>query len=225
MKNNFVVTGHDIREASRCLHNDEIYRTKKGIFRGILFCLLSIGQLYKNQLNTYHLLLHYGFDSAEAILKNKGLVKLVVGTARFPKAMYGYVIDLAENWKDNEAYFIDTFIHNFPVNGSVMEVREQLIKRIKGFGFKVASLFLCLIGSDAAAIDIWCLRYLKKAGYDISYNSERKGGIDKKEYLVYESYMKQEAEKYGFSLAYFQVIVWVKLSSWNKKEVPMREFW
>ena len=210
------VTRQDYEEAKRCLQHDRIENTRDGLFRGIVFCLLSIGQLYKSQLNTYRTIIQHGLGTPEAMRDNLKLLKLITSTARFPKPTYGYMFDLCMGWEWLEDYLTDNLVHSFPENGNTAAVRDELVKRVRGFGYKVASLFLALAGSeDVAAIDVWCLRYLKDSGYDVSHNYERKGGIDKREYLRYEAYLKKEAKGYGYSLAFFQVVVWVKLSSWK----------
>jgi thermostable 8-oxoguanine DNA glycosylase len=213
----FVVTMEDLQEASRCLCHDKIERTRNGLFRGVVFCLLSIGQLYKSQLNTYRSLLTHELCSPEAVRDKLGLAKLITSTARFPSATFDYLMCLAMTWDEHEKFFVETFINNFPNDSQVIEVREELIKRVKGFGYKVASLFMCLLGLNVPAIDIWLLRFLKEQGYPVSYNYERDGGIDRKQYLKYEKYLKDFANKYGLPVGVFQVIVWVKMSSWNKQ--------
>jgi thermostable 8-oxoguanine DNA glycosylase len=125
---------------------------------------------------------------------------------------------LCNNWKDIKNLFFNIIIDCNNGRNKEYYFREKLIKNIKGFGYKVASLFLDIVGYDnIAVIDVWMLRFLREQGFEISYNEEKEGGLSKNKYLLYEQYLKIIADKYNFSVGLFQCIVWCKYSSWNKK--------
>lgn len=219
------VTPWDMEEARRCLQQDKIILTSRGIFRGLLFCLLSIGQLYKTQLSAYRNLLWWELDSPDRIQAQVNVAKMIVWTARFPSSIWTYIVDLCDNWGTHREFFRENFILRAPHEDNAFALREELVRRLKGFGYKVASLFLCLCGvSNIATIDVWALRFLADRGYPIRLHSVRKGGLPKAVYLQCEQYMRQEAKKYNMSVAFFQAVVWVKFSSWNKGVHPAQQW-
>lgn len=221
----FEVTNRDIKEAQRCLEHDRIMPSPRGVFRGVIFCLLSIGQLYKTQLIIYRNLLYHGLDCPEEIQARSDIAKMIVGSARYPSAMWGYITDLCANWWAHEEFFQENFVFQAPREDNSMELREELVRRVKGFGYKIASLYLCLCGvQNVATVDVWTIRFLINQGYTVDFDYKRKGGLSKTAYLQCEKYMLQEAKKYKVSVAFFQVIVWTKLSSWNKR-YDSRQLW
>lgn len=215
--NNFTITNKDIKEAERFYKLDSIkYMDLSNLFKAAIYSLLSIGQLYKTQKNIYKLLID-NFNNPYDILNNLVLFKCIIYKTRFSKSIEKYILYLCNNWYKIKTLFMEIINDESKIKGCYF--REELIKKIKGFGYKVSSLFLDILGYDyVAVIDIWILRFLKEQGYDISYNERRKGGLLKNKYLLYESYLKCIADKYNYSIGFFQCIIWCRYSSWNKKE-------
>jgi thermostable 8-oxoguanine DNA glycosylase len=226
--NNFIITEKDINEAKRYYKLDGILVFTLGnLFKAALYSLLSIGQLYKTQKYIFSLLLDYNLDSSENILNNIDLFRSIIYKTRFSKSIEKYILYLCNNWDNKiKGLFIEIIEDKDRKKGYYF--RNRLVKEIKGFGYKVASLFLDILGyEDIAVIDIWILRFLKDRGYSVAYN-ERKGGLSKEKYLLYEHFLKMLAGRFDFFVAFFQCIIWCKLSSWNKKESKEQlffDFW
>jgi thermostable 8-oxoguanine DNA glycosylase len=220
---NFIITDKDIEEAKRYYKQDRIKEiTLNNLFRGMLYCFLSIGELYKKQMMIYRDLINL-IDKIDDIynLYNYDELEIITSKARFPKSIYKYIFYFSYHWdlyKDLFEWIIKDIKSG---RKNAYKIRDELVDYILGVGYKVASLFLDICGyNDIAVVDIWSLRFLKEMEYPVLYNSMKKGGLSKNQYLQYEKYMEKEAKKHGFSLAFFQLLVWVKTSSWRKEHNP-----
>lgn len=225
---NFIITDKDIKEAKRYYEQDRIKNVcLEELFKAMLYSFLSIGQLYKTQMMIYRLLINNNMDKPDTICKNTPLLKSIVCKARFPQSIFNFIFDFSTEWYDTHRHYFEYIIWDLKENGKKFshEIRDNLVKTVNGCGYKVASLFLDICGyDDIGVIDIWSLRYLQSAGYDIFIRYNRKSGknrgLNKRQYLRCEKYMEAEAKKYGFSLAFFQLLVWVKTSSWKRNHNP-----
>ena len=225
MMSDFIITEYDIKEAKRYYEQDRIKDILlEGLFRGMLYCFLSIGQLYKTQMMIYRDLINNNMDKLDFICGNIPLLKTILLKARFPNSMLKYIFEFKNKWNNIHRHYFNFIIWDIKENDKKFsyEIRDTLVKNIKGVGYKVASLFLDICGyNNISVIDIWSLRFLKEKGYiEKIYYGKKSGesrGISKNKYIEYENYMKIEADKYGYSVGFFQLLVWVKLSSWNKR--------
>jgi thermostable 8-oxoguanine DNA glycosylase len=216
----FLISMTDIQEAERYLKQDSVKEFSiDGLLKNYFYCLFSIGQLYKTQMKLYRMVVSN--DLHISFMKNISdllILKEIVRKTRFPKSIWNYILDFKENIEKHKELFREILWDMERKNGKYF--REQLVKNVKGFGWKIATFFLTLCGYvDMAVIDIWALRFLRDyIGYDIPvmYDRKRTRQVDKKSYLQYEEYLRNEAKKYNLSLSLFQIIIWVKLSSWNK---------
>lgn len=217
--NNFIITQKDIQEAKRYYRLDKVKRyTLSNLFKAAIYSILSTGQLYKTQKNIFHLLMENNFNSPSAILDNKDLFRAIIYKTRFSKNIEKHILYLCNDWQIIEKLFFDIISNCNGFKDKGYYFRDKLVKEIKGFGYKIASLFLNILGYwNIAVIDVWILRFLKEQGYDINYNKVRKGGLSKGKYLLYEQYLKIMADKYDMPVGFFQCIIWCKYSSWNKK--------
>ena len=84
------------------------------------------------------------------------------------------------------------------------ELREWLVKNVKGIGYKETSHFLRNIGfDDFAIIDFHIIDILAK--YDLI---EKPKALTRKKYLEIEKILKKIAEKSGLNLAELDLYLW-----------------
>lgn len=86
------------------------------------------------------------------------------------------------------------------------EMREWLVKNIKGLGYKEASHFLRNIGiTDLAIIDFHIIDLLKKHGL---IREQKSKTLTKKRYLEIESILRSLAQKTKLTLAELDLYLW-----------------
>lgn len=114
---------------------------------------------------------------------------------RYPNTRAKYISESAK-YKDS----LKNIVHS--LEGK--ELREWLVKNIKGFGYKEASHFLRNIGfDDYAIIDFHIVNIL------VRYNLiKRPKSLSKKRYLEIENVLKDTARKLDFSLAELDLYLW-----------------
>ncbi len=114
---------------------------------------------------------------------------------RYPEKRAKYIVE-ARRYKDSLKEILSSKKKD--------EVREWLVKNIKGIGYKEASHFLRNIGIfDFAIIDFHIIDLLQKKGL-----IERPKTITKKRYLQIEGLLKEVAEKLGISLGELDLYLW-----------------
>ncbi len=114
---------------------------------------------------------------------------------RYPNTRAKYISESAK-YKDS--------LKNIIQSSDGKELREWLVKNIKGFGYKEASHFLRNIGfDDYAIIDFHIIDIL------VRYNLiKRPKSLSKKRYLEIEDALKDIARKLDFSLAELDLYLW-----------------
>lgn len=114
---------------------------------------------------------------------------------RYPNTRAKYISESAK-YKDS--------LKNIIQSSDSKELREWLVKNIKGFGYKEASHFLRNIGfDDYAIIDFHIIDIL------VRYNLiKRPKSLSKKRYLEIEDALKDIARKLDFSLAELDLYLW-----------------
>ena len=114
---------------------------------------------------------------------------------RYPNTRAKYISD-AREYKDS----LEDIIHS--LNGE--ELREWLVKNIKGVGYKEASHFLRNVGfDDFAIVDFHIIDIL--AEHDLI---ERPKVLTRKKYLEIEQLLKEIAKGLNLSLAELDLYLW-----------------
>ena len=129
-------------------------------------------------------------------LSEEELAKRLAGLGhRYPNTRAKYISESAK-YKDS--------LKNIVHSSEGKELREWLVKNIKGFGYKEASHFLRNIGfDDYAIIDFHIVNIL------VRYNLiKRPKSLSKKRYLEIENVLKDIARKLDFSLAELDLYLW-----------------
>ena len=115
---------------------------------------------------------------------------------RFPNTRARYIVD-ARKYKDSIIDVIKSFDH-------AEELREWLVKNVKGIGYKEASHFLRNIGYISFAIvDFHIIDVLEK-----HETIEKPKTLTKRKYLEIEDLLRKIAEKSNLNLAELDLYLW-----------------
>ena len=162
------------------------------IFKELCFCLMTAnfsahgGIKIQNKINDGFLYLSEG-ELAK---------KLVELSHRFPNARAEFIIE-ARKYKDNLKEILRS-------HESEIEMREWLVKNIKGLGYKESSHFLRNIGyKNVAIIDFHIIDILVKNSV-----MEKPKTITPKKYLEIENILDKLAEKTNIDLGELDLYLW-----------------
>lgn len=134
-------------------------------------------------------------DEFQTLSEEELAKKLAKLGHRYPNTRAKYISESAK-YKDS--------LINIIQSSDGKELREWLVKNIKGFGYKEASHFLRNIGfDDYAIIDFHIIDIL------VRYNLiKRPKSLSKKRYLEIENTLKDITRKLDFSLAELDLYLW-----------------
>jgi len=127
------------------------------------------------------------------------------------KALQKKLKDLGYRYHNRAEYIVKNREHKDDLEKNIgimneFELREWLVKNIKGFGMKEASHFMRNIGfSDVAIIDFHIVDLL--ARYGIIKKPEKKS-LSRKQYLEIESILREIAKKSKLNLAELDLYLW-----------------
>jgi N-glycosylase/DNA lyase len=129
----------------------------------------------------------------------------IIGVVRFKYRKASYILEAREKFiRDGE----NTIIGILEGLGSPLEMREWLVREIKGYGYKEASHFLRNIGlgSDLAILDRHILKNLKKAGTI----EEIPTSMTERRYKEIEGSMKVLSKELRIPLAHLDLLLWYR---------------
>ena len=167
-------------------------KSSKEIFKELCFCILTANfnaergiEIQKRVGNGF---LTLSEDELSQVLKELG--------HRYPNTRARYIVE-ARRFANTIKEILNSF-------RSEKEVREWLVKNIRGLGYKEASHFLRNIGfKDLAIIDFHIIDLLVK--YDLI---ERPKSLNKRKYLDIENLLRDIAKKSGMDLARLDLYLW-----------------
>ncbi len=131
------------------------------------------------------------FDQKELEMKLRNLGH------RFYRKRAEFII-LAREYKNIKSILLNNFNNEF-------EMRDFLVKNIKGLGYKEASHFLRNVGFDNVAI---IDRHILKVLYEFGYINEIPKNMNKKKYLEIEKILKEIGQKSNLKLSELDLILW-----------------
>jgi N-glycosylase/DNA lyase len=152
----------------------------------------------------------FAWKAIEALMKNGLLyrgseedIRLFLNSVRFGENKAKYIVDARKKFTVNGKLQIKTFLQSF-INA--FELREWLVKNIKGMGMKEASHFIRGVGIsfDLAILDRHILKNLKEYGVV----EEIPKTLTKKVYLRIEEKMKNFAKALGLQLQELDLLLW-----------------
>ncbi len=166
--------------------------SKKKIFEELSFCLLT-ANFNAERSWTIQNKIKSGFLTLSEAKLSKKLREL---GHRFPNTRANYIVRARKH--------IDKVYDLVKSRKDPKEIREWLVRNIKGLGYKEASHFLRNIGlKDVAIIDFHILDLLAK--YNII---EKPKSLSKRKYLEIEKVLESIAKKIGVSLAELDLLMW-----------------
>jgi N-glycosylase/DNA lyase len=125
---------------------------------------------------------------------------------RFGKNKAKYIVEARKKFTVDGKIQIKEFLLSFI---DPLELREWLVKNIKGMGMKEASHFIRNIGfnnNQLAILDVHILKNLK----DFGVIEKIPKSLTKKEYLKIEDRMKEFSKKIGIPLDELDLLIWSK---------------
>jgi N-glycosylase/DNA lyase len=166
--------------------------TKNKIFGELCFCIMTANCSAEKCIEVQELVAD-GFQN----LTEEELAKTLKSLGyRFPNIRAKYIVE-ARHYKDE----LHTHINN---NVNHLELREWLVKNIKGIGYKEASHFLRNIGfTEFAIIDFHILDLLAK-----HQQIEKPKTLTKTHYLKIEEILKRIGNKLDLNLAELDLFLW-----------------
>ena len=168
-------------------------RDEKAIFKELIFCLLTPQSKAEICWN------------AVLSLENKGLLREELKGVRFRNNKAKYIKEVQSKFVKNKKVYIARLIEEYP---DPRNLREWLIKNIKGMGYKEASHFLRNIGlgKDLAILDRHILRNLQNLGVI----NEIPKTLSKNKYLEIEEKMRVFSKNIGIPLDHLDLLLWFK---------------
>jgi len=162
------------------------------IFNELCFCILTANFNAEKTIKIQKTIGNGFLTFPESLLTEK-LKKLGY---RYPKTRAKYIVE-ARKYKDTLKTLFKSFKDNY-------ELREWLVKNVKGFGYKEASHFLRNIGyTNFAIIDFHVVSLLEK--YGLIKKPKR---LTKRKYLEIENLLRKIAERLNLSLAELDLYLW-----------------
>ena len=161
------------------------------LFNEMCFCILTANFNAEKSIKIQNEIGEcFSNDSEEDLAK-----KLQELGHRFPNMRASYISE-SRNCKDMLKRVVESLKND--------ELREWLVKNVKGIGYKETSHFLRNIGfDDFAIIDFHIIDILAK--YDLI---EKPKVLTRKKYLEIEKILKKIAEKSGLNLAELDLYLW-----------------
>ncbi|MCL2144197.1 MAG: N-glycosylase/DNA lyase [Endomicrobia bacterium] len=186
-------------------HFDDVWKngTEEEIFAELVFCLFTPQSkalscwAAVNELAEKNMI----FDSTDKQIAN------VISKVRFRNNKAKYVVEARKFFTISGKMKIKEKLSSF---GSIYELREWIIKNIKGIGYKEAGHFLrnIGIGKDLAILDRHILKNLKMLG---AINGIPKT-LSKKTYIETEKKMQDFCKKSKIPMGHMDMLLWCKES-------------
>lgn len=164
---------------------EDIPHKFNNLFRELVFCILTAGASAELGLKTIEHLGNTIFSGNQ-----KEIQKKLKEVYRFHTIRANYIFQARENFRK--------------INIDSENIRDDLIKNIKGIGMKEASHFLRNIGfKDFAIIDFHIIDLLVRYGL-----IEKPKTLTKKKYLEIEDVLRKIAEGTNLNLAELDLYLW-----------------
>mgnify|MGYP001424685869 CR=1 FL=1 len=158
---------------------------EKEIFRELCFCILTAGTSAELGIKTIN---HLGNTIFTGTLKD--IEQKLKEVYRFHRIRARYIFDARKSFKN--------------LNLNSEDIREQLVKNIKGIGLKEASHFLRNIGfRNYAILDFHIINILSKHKL-----IQKPKNLSKKTYLEIEEKLKNLAKEVNLSLGELDLYLW-----------------
>src|SRR3989344_2806902 len=187
------------------------YGSEDFYYGALIYSVLSLREKFNQHKKQFNEFLKNDLWTATSILKNKKLVENILKKSAFPNKKIKTVFSTAENWNKLN---LTKRIRDDENEEMRFEIREEIVKKMYGVGYKFASLFMRMSGYEKIVpVDIWAMKYVESRGFN--KRGQIIEGLDKKRYLQYEKKLIQHAKKFDVSPALFQATIYTKFSTWK----------
>ncbi|MDP2672565.1 MAG: hypothetical protein Q8O84_02020, partial [Nanoarchaeota archaeon] len=165
---------------------------------------------HKKQFNEF---LKNNFCTADSIINNKKEVENILKKYGFSNKKIPMVFSTAENWNKMN---LTKRIRDDKNKELGFKLREEIVEKMYGVGYKFASLFMRMSGYDyLVPVDVWAMKYVESRGFK-NRSKQNSSGLFPREYLKYEKKLTNYAKKSNVSPALFQATIYAKFSTWAK---------
>lgn len=166
-------------------------KSSEEIFKELCFCILTANFNAEKSIK-----IQKEIGDGFLFLDKKELEKKLKELGhRFPETRASYIVE-ARKFKDSLKNVLESLKEE--------EIREWLVRNIKGLGYKEASHFLRNIGyKNFAIIDFHILDLLEKFGL-----IKKPKTMTRKRYIEIESLLREIARKAGLNLAELDLYLW-----------------
>jgi thermostable 8-oxoguanine DNA glycosylase len=231
-----VLIGPDFEEAekiynleAKIVFGESDSLTNGGIFRGAVYCLLTPFQDYSRTVEAFSSLSSKGLDIPANILENRTEVNLALKYLNLNKQKPDKIFKLALSWRE---FDLADEITEGVKKGRDEEIRLRkiVVKDFFGFGEKTASMLLRMCGAqylvpvDANMANVlYFLGYPVEIGHYYANRADEGRGIKKRkskihgaEYLKFENFALDLAQKYNVPAYLLQLAVYTRYSTYRK---------
>ncbi len=192
----------------------ERYSKEDFLYSALLYSILSRREKFNQHKRQFNEFLSNNLQTAESIIKNKEKVEEILKNYGFSNKKIPMVFSTAEQWNDLN---LTERIRNDERKNLGFLLREEIVEKMFGVGYKFASLFLRMSGyENIVPVDIWAIKYIENKGFIYRGKDNSGSGLTPKEYLKYEKKLTKYAKKFNVSPALFQATIYAKFSTWQK---------
>lgn len=234
-----ILHNEDFQLAKKVLQEEkEILSGEEGLFRGLVYCLLSSRQRYTEQFKTYNSLLNQNMSTPQEIRNGNEKLDSIIkeGKLIYPNQKSSYIKELAQNWENLNPTISENIKDNIGTSrNQEVNLRKYICQEINGLGEKTSSLFLRMCGAEyLIPLDSWMVEMLYFHGYpckmprtkvnrqrwrtNIFSPKQTKQGLDGKKYLKAEEFALNLANKYNVPGYLLQLTFWTKHSTYQKEK-------
>ncbi len=234
-----ILTEDDFREAHEVYSREsEIVRengelTDNGVFRGAIYSLLTPQQDYPGHIRLFEQLMSEGLDSPESVRESEEKLYRIFREGRVSlfRQKPSNIHELSEIWESLD--FLERINEGIKTNRErEILLRKGMIKDVRGFGGKTASIFLRMCGAEyLVPVDSWMAEMLYFLGYpvemprvevdrprwgtDVISTKKKKLGLKGRSYIEAEEFSLDLANKCGVPGYILQLAYWTKKSSYK----------
>lgn len=201
----------------------ERYSTEDFLYSALLYSTLSHREKFNQHKKQFNEFLSNDFWTAESIIKNKQKVEEILKNYGFSSKKIPMVLSTAEQWSGLN---LTERIRNDERKNLGFLLREEMVKKMFGVGYKFASLFLRMSGyENIVPIDSWATKYIESRGFKVRESKHGYTGFTPKQYLKYEKRLTKYAKKFNVSPVLFQATIYAKFSTWKKDSKITLEYY
>ncbi|MGV8171966.1 MAG: hypothetical protein ACP5OA_04705 [Candidatus Woesearchaeota archaeon] len=189
----------------------ERYGAEDFHYGALLYSILSLREKFDQHKKQFNEFLCNGYWTAQSILENRVGVEKILRGYGFQDRKIQSVFSSAAEW--NKMH-ITKRMHKDKKKGLGEIIREEMVARMNGVGYKFASLFIRMSGyEDIVPVDAWAMKYVESRGF---VNRHKSSGLKPDQYVQYEKKIRGYAKKFDVSPALFQATIYATWSTWKK---------